>query len=216
MNIIFYAYYLADKDIPKVDADWAPLKIKQWIKGEPIRGRFTIPLQDGGQRTFHEGERAAFMDGMWRSLAHKLEAVIDTPHAIIPIPGREVIRGHHGSYRTLDYANAIASHAPGLLAACDVLRWKEVREPQRGTSGWRSPMPRYDNLDLIWRPDIPCIIFDDICTSGSSIAAAQWKLEDAGAQVVLSTAVLRPTHERFERMSGWFDEQCPAFSRPLI
>lgn len=216
MNLLFYGYYLAEKGVKYREVDWAAVKIKQWVKGEDIKGSFTIPLASGKTRTFKSDDRQEFFAGLWQGMSKRITKDLSRPHAIIPIPGHKIVAAHQGAYRTLRYAQAIAAKSDGLLIAEDALRWISERDPQRGTSGWRSPDPRFDNLAVRRKVDLPCILFDDVCTSGSSLAAARWRLVDAGCRVVSAAVVMRPTHEPLSRMVGWHEEQAPEFARPLF
>lgn len=216
MNLLFYSYYLADRDIEKVDADWSPLKLKQWVKGDSIRGTFTLPTVGGKVLSFGPQDRDRCLQILWRSMAHQIVERIDEPHALIPVPGHSALVGHAKPvYRTWAYAEAVAASSGGKLVAFDGLRWRELRDPQRGQSGFRHASARYQNLELVGAPGLPAILLDDVCTSGATLTASAWLLEDAGVKVSMAAAVARPTHQRIEPMTTWRVEPLEEFTRPL-
>src|SRR5690349_6227420 len=101
MKLHYYSRYIAEYGGDRREIDWAAVRIKQWIKGEAITRAFSVPTQGGKNITFGPNDREKFLSILWRSVAHRLEKIIDKPHAIVPVPSHTTIVGGSNSYRTL-------------------------------------------------------------------------------------------------------------------
>jgi len=60
---------------------------------------------------------------------------------------------------------------------------------------------------LIATPTPPVVLFDDFFTSGSSLVAAYWILDDAGVAPTRAVVIGRRTDTQHDKMTGWRTEE---------
>lgn len=102
--------------------------------------------------------------------------------ALIPIPnGRCTLDADPP--RTYAQARFIAQRLGGA-EAIDVFRWRHVMPSANNGGGTRDPEALYEALVIRpgalngWVPDRPCILIDDVLTTGGHVQASDAALED--------------------------------------
>jgi predicted amidophosphoribosyltransferase len=186
------------------DQDYLARNIVKSIKNEQFNGSFTLKV-GGAPRRFDFDNRSDFLRALWPYVTKHILERIEGNASLVPIPNSGATI-EAGDYNTLHYAREIARHSRGRLTAVDALRWQLAQDPQHKSAGRRAPEARYANMRLVTRPEPPVILFDDFITSGSSLIAAYWHLDEAGLAPVRAFVVGRRTDEQHDQMVGWFSE----------
>jgi adenine/guanine phosphoribosyltransferase-like PRPP-binding protein len=66
------------------------------------------------------------------------------------------------------------------------------------------------------KPATPVILFDDFFTSGASLIAAYWRLDEAGVAPTRAFVIGRQTRVQEPKMLEWGTEDLPISQRPLF
>jgi hypothetical protein len=182
-------------------------KIIKCVKNETFNGYFTVNV-DGKPKDFRFAQRSEFLEKLWPVIAKEILAKLDGNAAtLVPIPNSGATISSQEEYKTLQYAKAIAGHSGGRLVATDALRWKEAKDQQHKQGGRRTAEARYANMAMIGVPDTPIILFDDFLTSGSSLIAAHWLLDEQGIAPKRAVVIGRRTDTQHEDMTEWGTEE---------
>ncbi len=216
MLVQHLCYYLTDwNGITARREDWDTNKVVKCLKGDPIKGYSDISI---GGLTFRLEDRSKeeFLLRLWDELGKGYAADLKETTAIVPIPNSTGIIGAPANYRTLLYAQAMAAASCGKLVAVDSLRWKKAVPAAHRQGGHRTPEPRYDNLQVIQKPNYPVILFDDVVTSGSSFVAAVWRLSEVGSEPKEGLVVARRTPIQQPNMFEVKQEELPIPQKPLF
>lgn len=197
------------------DDDYRANKVVKSVKNEQFNGSFHVKIS-GVQRTFNYSSRANFLKILWPHMAKSILPKINGSANIVPVPNSGAIVGSQEEYKTLTYAKAIAAASNGKLTAVDALRWKKAQDPQHKGKGRRDPALRFGNLQLIKKPSAPVILFDDFLTSGASLIASYWRLDEAGVAPSRAFVIGRQTNTQEPKMLTWGSEELPIPPRPML
>jgi len=208
-------YLIHEEGMTWRDDDYRANKVVKCVKNESFKGIFHVKI--GGQKhVFNYSTRAQFLAVLWPHMAKNILAKIGVNASIVPVPNSGATIQDRDDYKTLKYARAIAASSAGKLTAVDALRWETAQTPQHKGKGRRDPTVRFQNLRLITRPAVPVILFDDFLTSGASLIAAYWRLEEAGVAPIRAFVIGRQTHTQEPNMLGWGSEDLPIPEAPMI
>jgi hypothetical protein len=215
MLVQHLCYYLTDwNGITARQEDWTSNKIVKCLKGEPIKGFANVSIS-GVPIRLEERSRQEFLAHLWSALG-RVFASANSSTAIIPIPNSAGVVGSTANYKTLVYAQEIAAASGGKLVAVDALRWKTSTGAVHKQAGARSAERRFDNLEVIQKPDGSAILFDDFITSGSSFIAAVWRLSEVGCVPGSGLAVARRTPIQQPQMFGFQQQELEIPQKPLF
>ncbi|SFN02418.1 hypothetical protein SAMN05216573_10766 [Bradyrhizobium sp. Rc3b] len=215
MLVQHLCYYLTDwNGIKPRQEDWDTNKVVKCLKGEPIKGYAQVTVA-GINFRLEERNRQGFLDHLWSALGRSFSSPNQST-AIVPIPNSAGVVGAPASYKTLLYAQAIAAASGGKLIALDALRWKAASGAIHKQGGARSPERRFDNLQVIQKPDRPVLLFDDFITSGSSFIAAVWRLSEVGCLPTEGLAVARRTAVQEVKMFEYRQQELEIPQKPLF
>jgi len=217
MLVRHFCFYLTDwNGIEPRQEDYDTNKVVKALKGEQVKGYADI-LMGGANFRLEEKSRQEFLERLWSGLGKVFGAHLTTETALIPIPNSDATVGGPATYRTLEYARGLAASSSGKLRAVDALRWRAHEEPlHKQGGGFRDPMPRYNNLEVIERPSIPIILFDDVTTSGSTFIAACWRLEEAGNRPQEGLVIARATGVQESKMFGTAQRDLEIPPKPMF
>ena len=217
MLVDHLVYYLIHQEgMSWRDQDYKARGVVKCVKNEEFKGNFEVRLS-GRRSRYSFATRQQFLAALWPHMASRICTVLNnTAVGIVPVPNSDATVNSTLEYKTLNYAQAIAQHSGGKLTAIHALRWKTVQSPQHKAKGRREPGPRFDNLQLIKKPEIPVVLFDDFFTSGSSLVASYWRLAEAGARPIRAFVIGRQTDTQEEKMTEWGSEDLPIPQQPLF
>jgi hypothetical protein len=216
MLVQHLCYYLTDwNGITPRQEDWDTNKVVKCLKGEVIKGYAQISI---GGLTFRleDTSKEEFLLRLWSEIGKGFAESLKETTAIVPIPNSSGIIGATANYRTLLFAQHIAASSSGKLVAIDSLRWKSAAPAVHKQGGHRAPEPRYDNLQVIERPNHPVVLFDDVVTSGSSFIAAVWRLSEVGNAPTTGLVVARRTPTQEPNMFEVKEQELASPQRPLF
>jgi len=218
MLVDHLVYYLIHQEGMKWRAaDYKARGVVKCVKNEEFKGTFQTRL-GGREGQYSFATRQKFLSALWPHMATRICAVLNNAKvAIVPVPNSDATVQSTGEYKTLKYARAIAQHSGGKLTAVDALRWQTAQSPQHKAKGRRDPGVRFSNLRLIETPKTPVVLFDDFFTSGASLVAAYWRLDEAGATPLRAFVIGRQTDTQEPKMTQWGSEDLPIpTGRPLF
>jgi hypothetical protein len=210
-------YYLIHQEgMQWRDQDYKAHHIVKCVKNEHFKGSFTARLK-GREGMFTYATRAKFRSALWPHMAEKIcDLLAGRKTSIVPIPNSDATVGGNDKYKTLSYARALAQHSKGCLTAVDALRWRSAQDPQHKTGGKRDPETRFANMQLIDTPDAPVVLFDDFITSGASLIAAYWRLQEAERTPTRAFVIGRRTTVQHAKMTRWDSEDLDTPAKPLF
>lgn len=215
MLVQHLCYYLTDwTGIKPRQEDWDTNKVVKCLKGEPIKGYAQVSVA-GTTFRLEERNKQEFLAHLWSALGRSFNSQNQST-AIVPIPNSAGVVGESANYKTLLYAQAIAAGSGGKLVALDALRWKAAAGAMHKQAGARSPERRFDNLQVIQKPDRPVVLFDDFITSGSSFIAAVWRLSEVGCLPTEGIAVARRTAIQEPKMFEYRQQDLEIPPKPLF
>jgi hypothetical protein len=217
MLVDHLVYYLIHQDgMQWRAADYKARAVVKCVKNEEFRGTFQTRLS-GREGQYSFATRQKFLSALWPHMANRICAVLNNKRAaIVPVPNSDATVKSTGEYKTLKYARAIADSSGGKLTAIDALRWQTAQNPQHKVKGRRDPGVRFSNLRLIENPQTPVILFDDFFTSGASLIAANWRLQEADATPLRAFVIGRQTDTQETKMTEWGSEELDIPQKPLF
>jgi hypothetical protein len=185
------------------------------IKGQPLSGYAYVRVGPSQPRRKLEASNAGDAVDWFGDMAARvlLTAAVDAP-ALVPIPDSACTVGARRS-RTTAMADAIAARVPGAQVA-DALRFDQVMHSSHGRQGCRDALSLHRHLT--WQaPEVaavPCVLVDDVITTGGHLAAAAAVLRQVGYRVDLAVCAVsagRAAHPcPFDRVVRWVDDYVPA------
>lgn len=208
-------YLIHEEGMTWREDDYRANKVVKCVKNESFNGTFYVKI-NGVKRTFNHATRAEFLKVLWPYMAKNILKKIQGTASIVPVPNSSATVASRDEYKTLKYARAIAASSGGKLTAVDALRWKTAQTPQHKGKGRRDPVVRFQNLQRIATPATPVILFDDFLTSGASLIASYWRLEEAGATPTRGFVIGRQTHIQEPKMLEWGSENLEIPTKPLF
>jgi hypothetical protein len=210
-------YLIHEEGMNWREDDYRANKVVKCVKNENFNGTFYVKIA-GQKRTFNHSSRGEFLKVLWPHMAKNVitKMKIEGTVSIVPVPNSSATVASKDEYKTLKYARAIAASSGGKLTAVDALRWKTAQTPQHKGRGRRDPAVRFQNLQRIATPTTPVILFDDFLTSGASLIASFWRLEEAGATPTRAFVIGRQTHIQEPKMLEWGSEDLEIPAKPLF
>jgi hypothetical protein len=188
-------------------------KIVHVAKGDPINGYFEVKVR-GKTRRITQSNCDKFVPLLIKVLSAKIAETVDGDFAIVPIPNSSVTIANRDAFRTLDYAQNIASTIGPRAIAIPAIRWKEEKLSAR-KGGSRDPQVHFENLHVVQKPSRPVVVFDDVITSGSQMIAACRRLEKVGVQLICGFVVGRAVKIQKDRMIRWTEEHVSLEENPI-
>lgn len=187
-------------DFDMRDVDWDSKKFKALIKTGTIKGYCHVPLGKRQVRLNATDQLKAYETfGKW--IDGQLAAeVYDDPLSVIPVPNKIALAGKKVTYPTLALANAVAGQISKAVPV-DGARWTKVLPSSRDDASLRGDAGRATlrkHLKIAPPPKkkVPCIVVDDVWTSGASIGAVCDELQKAGWSVLMGFCSAFTIHER--------------------
>ncbi len=194
--------------------DYTTTKIKKTVKGEDIKGYFELKI-GGKDRKFDNSNRDKFLPIMYNTLADFLSQEIQGNFSIVPIPNSSAIIKNRDDFRTYAMARAIAEKIGERASAVPALRWKTARDPAHKTGGFRDPQLHFANLVVVENLARPCVLFDDVLTSGSQMIGAYRRLKTVNILPVRGLTICKAVKEQMPKMIGWTDTELQVESDPF-
>lgn len=198
------AYLTVTDGVAWRSVDYDVNKMVKCLKGEPIKGYFTIKI-GGKSCTFNESTRDHFLGSLCNAVASKIGSTINGKFTLVPVPNSAATTLSSAVFRTQEVANRVAQSCGGLGDVSPVLRWKSAMLASR-KGGTRDPQILLENLELLAVPARPIVLFDDVMTTGAHMTACRSKFIEAGLLPVFSIVVGRSTWEQKERPIQWVEE----------
>jgi adenine/guanine phosphoribosyltransferase-like PRPP-binding protein len=183
------------------------------IKDRPIKGYGHVQLHgESTKREISSATRAQATGWFGQMAAQILNDHRVVRAILVPLPNSDCAVGVPAS-RTAALASAVASSSDAVVA--DILRWDQVWPSASEQGGTRDPAILYRRLTLVGRIQPgPCVLIDDVLTSGGHLRAAAHVLASLGADVVLAICAARadqePTSHPFEMRIEEYEDFDPA------
>lgn len=175
--------YNAEHKDNRPQIEWEAIHMKRVVKAEPLNGSFNFTV-NGVLTKIDKNNVAAFQHEINRRFAAKIAADHPYPVAVVPIPNGDGVIGQNNVFRTLSIARSFVRVMNNGSVCLDLLRWNApVGKAHLGQRARRVD-DHLDALQINGGTHLPVVIFDDFLTTGSQMAAAKIKLEEAGFNVV--------------------------------
>lgn len=159
------------------------IHMKRVVKAEQLNGSFNFWI-NGVYTKINKNNVGLFQHEINRLFAAQIMAHYPYPVALVPIPNGDGVIGQNNVFRTLRIAKTIVNRMANGSVCLDMLRWNALV----GKSHLNQRARRIDDHLAAFRvngaTNLPIVIFDDFLTTGSQMAAAKIKLEEAGYNVV--------------------------------
>lgn len=175
--------YNAEHKDNRPQIEWEAIHMKRVVKAEPLNGSFNF-IVNGVLTKIDKNNVAVFQHEINRRFAAKIAADHPYPVTVVPIPNGDGVIGQNNVFRTLSIARAFVGVMNNGSVCLDLLRWNApVGKAHLGQRARRVD-DHLDALQINGGTQLPVVIFDDFLTTGSQMAAAKIKLEEAGFNVV--------------------------------
>jgi hypothetical protein len=210
LKLISLCAYLTDTSLQWRTADYRAMNMVKGLKGEPLKGWFEYEIA-GRVRRFDQSNIQEFVERIPKALARMIARHVEGPATVVPIPNAHVTAPEARDFRTLALAQAVAVESRGNLRAVPALVFTEpqIKSHEGGPRNARHFESVYHVADEV---EGPIILLDDVCTSGSHMIAAYWKLhEPAKRDVVLACAFGRTTRDQLQHPVGIREEELSTF-----
>ncbi|OCJ11204.1 hypothetical protein A6U86_22255 [Rhizobium sp. AC27/96] len=175
--------YNAEHKENRPQIEWEAIHMKRVVKAEPLNGSFNFWI-NGVYTKINNHNVGLFQSEINKLFAAKILADHPYPVAVVPIPNGDGVLGQNNVFRTFRIATTIVNRMGNGSICLDLLRWNVAQ----GKSHLKQRARRVDDhlaaLRINGTTNLPVVIFDDFLTTGSQMAAAKLKLEDAGYNVV--------------------------------
>jgi predicted amidophosphoribosyltransferase len=171
-----------------------------WYAG-PVRNAIVAWKRQGRGELERELTRAAARTA---EAAARVLAQITPAVAVVPIPSRALRNWGEGARRTraLALAAAEALAGAGLEATLeDCLARRATSREQAGLAAHQRMRGREDATRVRYAPKAPCLLVDDVLTTGATLLDAERSLAAAGA-TVLGAIVLAATPAQSQTLEG--------------
>jgi hypothetical protein len=182
LTVNTFIRYQTDVGIDWNRHEWAALHAKKIIKNEPLsaRSHFNWQLRSGVDCRIDQDRRSTFETDICARFADHILNNWGTNIIIVPVPNGDGVINSRSSFRTLDLVQRIATASRGQLQFGDALRWKEPAGKSHKNERARKVDSHIANLAVNPSDPRSVVLFDDVVTSGSQMAAAKIKLEEQG------------------------------------
>jgi len=154
----------------------------------PVRSTL-VRWKDRGRRDLAEHLGAALSVSVLAASAHLPGGA---PVSLIPIPASRAARRRRGEdvwLRVVRRAATRLQHLGVEVAVDDVLTQKRATKDQSGLNASDRAINLYDALQVIRSPRGPCLVVDDVVTTGATVAEACRVLRRAGVEVGAVAAI---------------------------
>jgi hypothetical protein len=159
------------------------------VKGQPINGFAQIPCRRQAHR-IDDSNRDLALELFGRMISDVAQGHgLSSPAVIVPVPNSCCHVGWPLPPRTLEQAHALASELEQGLIVLDALRWSESLLSASAGGGQREPQHLFDRLRVVQEfpaGGLPCILVDDVLTSGGHLQACAAVLRARGHPVELA------------------------------
>lgn len=191
-----------------VDEDWRPIdhkmnKLVKALKGLQINGYVEVWVK-GEMRRYSQQNAGDILQIIHGSIAKKLSREIEDDFTLVPVPNKLAVLGVD-EFPTRTSAEAIAALLGDRASVAPCLRWK-ARLAKARDGGPRNPEILANNLNLTALPEGKLVLYDDMFTSGSHIAACSRILAEAGNMPILAMTFGWATELVIPRPFEWREE----------
>lgn len=183
------------------DADYAARNVVKAVKGMPFNGSSRVK-SSGGVHLI-DSSPAGFARAMKIAGVALAKAIVAAGYenaSVVPIPSSSHIDPAQ-TFTGSRLAAAIEAANPNLIAA-PVLYFNQVLPKTATGGGSRNPFVIKQHLRAVGGLTLPhpCVLLDDVCTSGGHMIGAARFLADRGIQVADGFVVGRTARQRPENM----------------
>ncbi|ANL39536.1 phosphoribosyltransferase [Rhizobium phaseoli] len=175
--------YNAEKKENRPQVEWEAIHMKRVVKAEPLNGSFHFWV-NGVYTKINKNNVGLFQSEINKLFAAQIMAHHPYPVAVVPIPNGDGVIGQNNAFRTLRIATTIVNRMANGSVCLDMLRWNVPVGKAHLNQRARRVDDHLAALQINGTTNLPVVIFDDFLTTGSQMAAAKIKLEEAGYNVV--------------------------------
>lgn len=196
--------HCTDPEVKREQAEWQALHAVNVVKGKPLRGTFNFQITGRGGVSISALNSGLFLEEVCFRSATQLRGKYGKDFCIVPVPNSDATIANRKPFRTLQVSNRIAALVGAPCVAKDLIRWRgEVGQAHKGERS-RDVDAHKGQMRLTAKSQKPIVLFDDVVTSGSQLAAAKLLLEEEGMAVIGMLAVAEVVNqgERSD-VPGW-------------
>lgn len=175
--------YNAEKKENRPQVEWEAIHMKRVVKAEQLNGSFNFWI-NGVYTKINKNNVGLFQREINKLFAEQIMAHHPYPVAVVPIPNGDGVIGQNNVFRTLRIATTIVNRMANGSICLDMLRWNAPVGKAHLNQRARRVDDHIAALRINGTTNLPVVIFDDFLTTGSQMAAAKIKLEEAGYNVV--------------------------------
>lgn len=159
----------------------------------PFKRSWLLARREGALKDIIDAYKFAYVESAYQTLGDLLLACLpDLPAktVVVPVP---TVRAHIRE-RGYDHAKLLAEYiADKRELQCKVMLERATSTKQRGADRKKRLAQAKEafKVNRIVNPDVPCLLVDDIVTTGATITYATEALRQAGVKTVWATALAR-------------------------
>lgn len=189
------------------------------IKGEPVKGYGFVSVGAGPKRRIDQSNADDAVEWFGEMAAEFLQLeTFTTSPLLIPFPDSKSIRTTLVS-RTRRLADAIARRYAATVL--DTLRFDRAMPSSHSEGGSRDPQTIYPRLCLIRSIPFgtPCVLVDDVVTTGGHLRAAATFLRRIGPvplAICVASASQIPVDSPFQRITRELEDFSPKSIGPVL
>lgn len=187
----------------RTQVEWDAVHMKRVVKDEQLNSSFSFKI-NGFNTKIDRNNIRIFQSEVNRRFRVRIAADHPYPVCIVPVPNGDAVVAQNNSFRTLGIAKAIVAQGIPGAVVLDLLRWNEAVGKSHLGERSRKMSDHLNALRINGTTDLPIVVFDDVLTTGSQMAAAKVKLTDAGFNVVGCYTILETLEEGVRAEApGW-------------
>lgn len=181
--------HCTDSEVKREQAEWQALHAVNVLKGKPLRGTFNFQITGRGGVSISAANSVVFLNEVYYRAGMRVRERFGKDVCIVPIPNSGATILDRGVFRTAELAAGIAQQVGAPCKSASLIRWNSVVGQTHKGERLRDVDQHKSLMRIAAKTDKPIVLFDDVVTSGSQLAAAKLLLSENGMVVVGMLAI---------------------------